>query len=208
MIEDSSFCFKETHEATTTIYKALGQVIHITGDLHGGRFHFLSAIYSLFYGSLFQFMQILLSWKRIPDVTKCYQQAAGLVLMICNKFDKKLMAYFLHIMQEEDGEQRATLEACIDDSREFALIVASMFIKWMEKKQQESTDDIFKMIINFVILVEFYRKFCPAFSTGDSVMIECLYREFHPIYFPSKKKHYIEIVMTMMETLYAKIGHR
>ena len=175
MIEDSSFCFKETHEATTTIYKALGQVIHITGDLHGGCFHFLSAIYSLFYGSLIQFMQILLGWKRIrgSDVTKCYQQAAGLVLMICDEFDKKLMAYFLHIVQEEDGEQRVTLEACIDDSREFALIVASMFIEWMEKKQQESTDDVFKMIINFMILVEFYREFRLALSTGDAVMIEC-----------------------------------
>ena len=85
MIEDSSFHFKETHKATTTIRKALGQVIHITGDLHGGCFHFLSAMYSLFYGSFIQFMQILLGWKRIhgSDVTKCYLQAACLVLMIC-----------------------------------------------------------------------------------------------------------------------------
>ena len=45
MIEDSSYCFKEMHRATHMIKEALGKVIHITGDLHGGRFHFLPAVY-------------------------------------------------------------------------------------------------------------------------------------------------------------------
>ena len=65
MIEDLSYCFKETHRATKMIKEALGQVIHITGDLHGGRFHLLAAVYSLFFGSMIQFFQILLGWKRI-----------------------------------------------------------------------------------------------------------------------------------------------
>ena len=62
MIQESYFRFKENYRATDMVRKALGQVIHVTGDLHGGRLHFLAAIYSLFYGSFIQFIQLLLGW--------------------------------------------------------------------------------------------------------------------------------------------------
>ena len=65
VIEESSYRFSETHKKMRMIRLALGLVILITGDLHGGRFHFLSAIYLLFYGSLIQHIQLLLGWKRI-----------------------------------------------------------------------------------------------------------------------------------------------
>ena len=55
--------------------------------------------------------------------------------------DKKLMAYFLHIVQEEDGEQRATLDACIDDSREFALIVVSHDDRFMDLNDASAPHD-------------------------------------------------------------------
>ena len=73
---------------------------------------------------------------------------------------------------------------------------------------KDRTDQVFTMVINFVILVNFYRRFCVALATGNAIMIECLYREFLPTYFASKKKHYVKIVMTMIKTLYSKIGHR
>ena len=94
MIQESSFCFKENFKATDMICKVLGQVIHVTGDLHGRPFHFLTAIYLLFYGAFIQFIQILLGWKCIQgsNVTKCYQQAAGLVLMGANEVEKILVA--------------------------------------------------------------------------------------------------------------------
>ena len=63
LIQESSFRFKENFRATDMIRRALSQVIHVTGDLHGGRFHFLATIYSLFYGSFIQYIQILLGWK-------------------------------------------------------------------------------------------------------------------------------------------------
>ena len=80
------------------IRRALGQVIHVIGDLHGGRFHFLTTIYSLFYGSLIQYIQVLLGWKQIrgSDETKCYQQAAGLVLMTADEGDKLLITAYLN----------------------------------------------------------------------------------------------------------------
>ena len=56
MIQESSYRFKENFKAMDMIRKALGQVIHVTGDLHRGHFHFLAAIYSLFYGAFIQFI--------------------------------------------------------------------------------------------------------------------------------------------------------
>ena len=46
IIEESCYWFKETQRATEMICNVLGQVIHITGDVHGGRFHFLSVIFA------------------------------------------------------------------------------------------------------------------------------------------------------------------
>ena len=72
------------------IKKALGQIIDITSDLlHGGLFHLIAAIYSLFHPCLIQIIQIILGWERIcgSDITKCYQQAAGLVMMTADELD-------------------------------------------------------------------------------------------------------------------------
>ena len=107
MIEESCYQFKETQQAAKMIRNMLGQVIHITGDLHGGWFHFLSAIYCLFYGSFIQHFQILLGWKWIrgTNVTKCYQQDASLVLMVADVLDKQFMATFLDVVNKHEGNE-------------------------------------------------------------------------------------------------------
>ena len=64
------------------------------------------------------------------------------------------------------------------------------------------------MAINFVLLIDLYREFRIALNTGDAVMIEWLYNKFLPIFSLTKKKHYVEIVLSMIKTLYHKIGHR
>ena len=64
LIESSCYDFGEKQAKTEMIKEALGQIIHVTGDLHGGLFHFLAAIYSLFYPCLIQIIQIILGWKQ------------------------------------------------------------------------------------------------------------------------------------------------
>ena len=203
MIQESSFRFKENFQATDMIRKALGQVIHVTGDLHGGRFHFLAAIYSLFYGAFIQFVQILLGWKRIrgSDVTKCYQQAAGLVLMGADEVEKILVSAYLNDVLFNDRCARDRL--CQErNSKEYGLLIAKGYRKWLKKKQKNTTDDVFRMMINFVLLTDDYREFRMSLNTGDAVMIEALYRDFLPTFYLTKKKHYVEI------NFYHRIGPR
>ena len=84
IIEDSSYNFGAQYEMTVKVTKSLQHVIHVPGDLHGGCFQILSAIYSLYYGALIQPIQALVGWKRIKgsDVTKCYQQHRQPVLQL------------------------------------------------------------------------------------------------------------------------------
>ena len=91
------------------IKEALGRVISVTGDLHSGLFHFLSAIYSLFYPSLIYPVQELLGWKCIcgSDLTKCYQQAAGLTIMLDVELEHQfIISYFNHVCEDASLLQR------------------------------------------------------------------------------------------------------
>ena len=65
LIKDSAFSFGAQHEMTVKVAKGMQQIIHVPGDLHGGCFHFLSAIYSLYYVALIKPIQALIGWKRI-----------------------------------------------------------------------------------------------------------------------------------------------
>ena len=82
-----------------------GQVINVTVNLHGGLFHFLFNICYLLYPSLIQPSRQLLGWKRIcgSDVTKCYQQAAGLTTMIAEELEQQfLVSYFDHVYHDAE----------------------------------------------------------------------------------------------------------
>ena len=46
-----------------------------------------------------------------------------------------------------------------------------------------------------------------ALNTGDTVMIEALYCKFLLTLYVTRKKHYVKIVLSKIETLYHKIGH-
>ena len=209
MIQESSFWFKENFCATDMVRKALGQIIHVTGDLHGGRFHFLAKIYSLFYGSFIQFTHLLLGWKHIcgTDVTKCYQQAAGLILMAADEIEKVFFSAYLHDVLFNNPEERDRL--CREGNpKEFGLLIPKGYRKWLKEKQCSTTDQVFKMLVNFVLMVDDYREFRMALNTGDAVMIACLYKDFLPKFYLTKKKHYVEIILTQIENFYNKVGPR
>ena len=62
LIDESYYYFGWQHEATAMIQKAQNRIIHATRNLRGGYFHFLSDLYSLYYGLLINTIETLLSW--------------------------------------------------------------------------------------------------------------------------------------------------
>jgi hypothetical protein len=176
-------------------------------DLHGGCFHFLSAIYSVFYGALLQPIQSVLGWKRIKgnDVTKCYQQAAGLALLVGTEIDRLLIALYIHevITGKVPGDIVPDNEELNDN---LAIILAQGFIKWKVKKGDNTNDDYLKMIITFSRLLEMYRLFRLSIRAGDAIMIEHLYCEFLPIFAVTGKTHCVESVISGMEHLYCDLS--
>ena len=122
LIQKLNHLFGVQHDMKAKLKKVMSRVVHITGDLHGGNFHFLSAVYSLFYGSLIQPIQLMLGWKRIrgSDVTKCYQQAAGLALMIADALEKHLFGTYCVETNKEPNQPFTS----IHDPANFSLEVA------------------------------------------------------------------------------------
>ena len=205
LIDTHSYSYNEKREQTLMIQKAMKQVVNVTGDLHGGCFHFLSAIFALYYGSLIQPIQTLLGWKRIKgsDVTKCYQQAAGLALMISHELERQYLGAYMEYL-DQNIEKRDQFEAT-ENSQAAAICLAQGYAHWMKYQRRNSNDQKFVMGINFVYLVNLYRQFRVSARNGDAIMIEWLYKEFLGIFVLTGKHHYVQIVLGMIDEHYGKI---
>jgi hypothetical protein len=205
LIDTHSYSYNEKREQTLMIQKAMKQVVNVTGDLHGGCFHFLSAIFALYYGSLIQPIQTLLGWKRIrgSDVTKCYQQAAGLALMISHELERQYLGAYMEYLNK-NIEKKDEFEAT-DDSQAAAIYLAQGYAQWMKDQRRNSNDQKFVMGLNFVYLVNLYRQFRVSARNGDAIMIEWLYKEFLGIFVLTGKHHYVQIVLGMIDEHYGRI---
>ena len=205
LIEDSANSFGAQHETTAKVAKGMQQIIHVPGDLHGGCFHFLSAIYSLYYAALIQPIQALIGWKQIKgtDVTKCYQQAAGLAMMITGELEKHLFHHYSNEISGDLDEVSKMLD--IQDLKALAIHMADGYHTWLERKVKSSTDQYLKMSISFVRLMDMYCLFRLSVRAGDAIMIEWLYSRFLPIFLATGKHQYVEIVLGQMENFYTKL---
>ena len=89
--------------------------------------------------------------------------------------------------------------------KEIAIFLPKYDIKWLEMKCKTTTDEVFRMTLNYVTLMQMYKNMVVAVRSGDSIMIEYMYVKFLPIFEASGKRNYVEIVCTMIESLYATI---
>ena len=155
-MEDRSRNFQELYHKSTIFAQALGRIVMVPGDLHGGDFHFLMVIFHLFYGGFLQVIQVALGWKKIrgTDVTKTYEQLAQLAIIVLTEVERQLYATFITNLDEttefdEDKNSPASL----------ADYLASSFPLFLQTKLDTSTDEVFRMMVQFVILTRRYRRF-------------------------------------------------
>jgi hypothetical protein len=60
--------------------------------------------------------------------------------------------------------------------------LATSFPLFLQTKLDTSTDEVFRMMVQFVILTRLYRCFRESVRHGDSIAIESLYNCFTPIW--------------------------
>jgi hypothetical protein len=146
-INTSSINFRQQYKESSTFAKALDRLVLVVGDLHGGGFHFLGAIYSLFYGAFMQPMQFAMGWKQIKgsDVTKTYQQSASLALLLLGEVERGLYFAFLHDMFVSEGED--FFEEFSESSEDCGEYLARQFPLWLQQKLTTSTDEVLRMNI-------------------------------------------------------------
>ena len=80
--------------------------------------------------------------------------------------------------------------------------MAKGYTQWIREKRQTTGDQVFRMALNFVLLMNLYRLFCVSVSVGDAMMIEWIYKEVTPLFNITGKKHYFEMSLKQMEDLY------
>ena len=163
-------------------------------------------MHNLFYGSFLQCTQTILGWKRIygSDIANCYQQAAGLATMVLDEVERKLMAAYLHHVDTTPVLQKKFFEE--KNPKNLSILIANGYLTWIDEKCTSTTDEVFRMMLNFVKTMTLCQQFRCSLSSGDSIMIEVLYQEFLPIFVLTNKKHYVEIVLGMIDTLCSKLN--
>ena len=172
LINQCCFGYSERDEKAVMLQKALSRVISVTGDLHGC-FHALACCFRLFYGSLIQPIQSLLKWKRIKgsDVAVCYQQAAGIALMILYEIERQLIVEC--IAKIENNESILIQLGELDgEAKDIAIFLAKHYMDWIAKQRMETTDKVFMMSLNYVSVMNMYGNLKMAVRSGDSVGIK------------------------------------
>ena len=96
----------------------------------------------------------------------------------------------------------------IRSNEEFAIYIAKAYSGWMKDKRGSTSDQVFRMTLNFVTVMNLYRLFKVSVRFGNAVTIEWIYKEVLPLFNVIGKKHYFEISLKQMEDLYNKITYR
>ena len=69
------------------------------------------------------------------DVTKCYQQAAGIALMICDELERHLFGTYVCTLG-------STTFVGEDDPQVIAIELTNGYLKWMEKKIDDTSYEV------------------------------------------------------------------
>jgi hypothetical protein len=140
-----------------------------------------------------------ISRKKIrgTDVAKTYEQSAQLAIIVLTEVERQLYATFISNLEE-------TTEFVEVKNRPGSLAgyLATSFPLFLQTKLDTSTDEVFRTMIQFVILTRRYHRFRESVRHADSIAIESLYNCFTPIWLATGKLHYFEICLTQMEELY------
>ena len=77
------------------------------------------------------------------------------MLMIAEELDKLLMGECIFDLRQQGGPDFITIER-EEDSKELTFEIAKQFQKWLKEKQETTDDEIFRMVVTFVLMVDDY----------------------------------------------------
>jgi hypothetical protein len=188
------------------VLKALRQCILLPGDLHASLFHTLGPVYTVFYGGFIQPIQIALGYKHVDwqKVERAYRQSSILVVAILTRVESRLIETFVH---ELPLERFAAYLLDDDDDNALAGYLALEFESWLSKKVAGTTDDWFRVVLNFFIQARDYRTVRESIRNGDTIMLEVLHQKFTYVWCALQKPKCFENGLCTMEEFYHDIPY-
>jgi hypothetical protein len=129
---------------------------------------------------------------------------AQLAIIGLTEVDRQLYATFISTFINRLDETTA-FDGDENSPASLADYLAASFPLFLQTKLDNLADEVFPMMVWFVIITCRHRRFQESVRHGDSIAFESLYNCFSPIWLATGKHHYFEICLTQMEELYHAI---
>jgi hypothetical protein len=207
VLDEKCNTFQEAYLQAIELRRVIPQIIPVGGDLHF-RFAMLDTVVRLYRGKFLQPIQSKLGWKKLDlvDVTKTFQQAHELVMLVYDETDRIMRDVFIadYILR---GLDEGEVDQLVEAEEDLALRISSQYREFLSKEMRDSTDWRRRFIANFVLLMRKYDMFCQSERLGDSIVQEHLTSAFLPAFKITGKKNYVSTYLRVMETQYNAPPH-
>ena len=119
--------------------------------------------------------------------------------MIADAIERRHLVTDCFAKMKKDPQFIRDLNKICGEPKKVALFLATCYINWVDLKRESTTDDVFRMVLNYVTMMTKFKNMVMAVRSGDSsIMIESMYIEMLPVFEIALKKNYIEISCSMV----------
>ena len=88
-----------------------------------------------------------------------------------------------------------------------AIKLVQSFDTFTADKLKSTTDEVFRLLLNFVSLTSRFMLFKEATTVGDSLMVETIYNEYLPVLVHLSKSAYYNIILDQIDEYYVRIPY-
>ena len=191
--------FSKAYKQSLVFQKALTRVTEVSGPLHTA-FHILQSIY-IVHGSLLKCAQFCFGWKKIKfsKVSENYRLCVNMLNILYEEVFRILLFNYLFNSMKEFHQNDENPDLA---NETIAMEIGIGFLEYIDNKIDTSTDERWRMLINFFKMASTFKQYEYSMKMGDSVMLESIEIRFCGIFLLLKKYNYVEIVLSQMERKY------
>ena len=78
--------------------------------------------------------------------------------MIADELDQLYFAAYMHDVRN-DPSLKAEIDCLYNQPKELAVHIGLGYIAWCDRKRESTTDEVFRMVLNFLRMTSYYREF-------------------------------------------------
>ena len=194
--------FTKSYRQCLIFQRALTVVTEISGPLYNMGFHMLQSIFVIF-ANFMDVCQNVIEWKKIKqnEVSECYELCRNMCFIDLEESSRLAWDLFL---ENKAATIIQLLETFTTNSNYLAIELAKMYSDFINEQANSSTDKFRIVTFNFIRVASMYKIFHDDINDGCIITQEFLTHEFLGIFLLLKKLHYVEFILSTIETNYKR----